>query len=256
MKVAIVGAGNIGSSLVHCLVPKGFRICISNPSVSKLEVLKSKYPSIEITTDNLATLKDASVIFLAVKPYHVETVLKQLAPSLRKDQILISVAAGIGTEKLSAMTQSSGSPVFYVIPNTALSKGESMSLYCCARADETQEGTVTEILSAMGSYQKVDEAGMDAYISLASCGIAYALRYVRAAMCGAVEMGIKPDMAQKVICQTLKGAVALLEDGDAHPESEIDKVTTPGGLTIKGLNAMEAGGFTTSVIEGLKAGRK
>jgi len=255
MKIAIVGAGNIGSSLVNCLAPKGFQISISNPSVSKLEALKSGYPSIETTTDNLETLKDASIIFLAVKPFLVESVLKQLSSSLKKDQIIISVAAGIGTEQLADFTQSSGSPVFYVIPNTAISKAESMSFYCCARADESQEKIVTDLLSLMGSVLKVQEEKMGAYISLSSCGIAYALRYVRAAMCGAVEMGIKPSEAEAIICQTLKGAVSLLEDG-ANPEVEIDKVTTPGGLTIKGLNAMEAGGFTTSVIEGLKASKK
>ncbi|WP_303037550.1 pyrroline-5-carboxylate reductase dimerization domain-containing protein, partial [uncultured Duncaniella sp.] len=89
--------------------------------------------------------------------------------------------------------------------------------------------------------------------SIASCGIAYALRYIRAAMEGSVELGIRAPLAQEMIVQTLIGAASLLQEPGTHPETEIDKVTTPGGLTIRGLNAMEHSGFTSAVINGLKA---
>jgi pyrroline-5-carboxylate reductase len=97
---------------------------------------------------------------------------------------------------------------------------------------------------------------MPAATSLASCGIAYAFRYIRAAMEGGVELGIRADEAKSIVMQTLRGAVDVLEASGAHPEAEIDRVTTPGGLTIRGLNAMEAAGFTHSVIEGLRASTK
>jgi len=254
MKIAIVGAGNIGSSIVQCLAPKGCIISISNPSPQKLESLKGRFPSLETTTDNRVAVRDADVIFLAVKPYLVESILSELAPSLKSNQIIVSCAAGIGVEKLAAWTESCGSPVFHVIPNTAISKGESMSFYCSHRAESSDEAAVESLLGMMGKTLKVNGKEMGAFMALSSCGIAYALRYIHAAMSGAVELGIRPAAAESVICQTLKGAVALLEDG-AHPEVEIDKVTTPGGLTIKGLNAMEAHGFTSSVIEGLKASK-
>ncbi len=90
-------------------------------------------------------------------------------------------------------------------------------------------------------------------MSLSSCGIAYAFRYIRAAMEGGVEMGIYPHVAKEVVLQTLRGAIDLIEANNSHPEVEIDKVTTPGGITIKGLNEMEAQGFTNAVIKGLKA---
>ena len=102
----------------------------------------------------------------------------------------------------------------------------------------------------------IEESAMAAATSLASCGIAYALRYVRAAMEGGVELGIRADEAKRIVMQTLRGAVDVLEANNSHPEAEIDRVTTPGGLTIKGLNAMEAAGFTHSVIEGLRASTK
>jgi len=244
----------MGSSLVQCLAPKGYTISISNPSQPKLDAIKGRFPSVEVCRDNNVAVRGADVIFIAVKPYLVESVLSDLAPSLDSNQIIVSVAAGFGTDKLAALTGRSASPVFYVIPNTAISKGRSMSFWCSARADASDEKTVESLLDSMGKSLKVNEKDMGAYMSLSSCGIAYALRYIRAAMEGAVEMGIKPAAAEAVICQTLIGAASLLEEG-ANPEAEIDKVTTPGGLTIKGLNAMEARGFTTSVIEGLKASK-
>ena len=113
-----------------------------------------------------------------------------------------------------------------------------------------------DIFSAVGKAMIVDEGLMAAATSLASCGIAYALRYIRAAVEGGVELGFRAGDAQKIVMQTVKGAVDILEANGTHPEVEIDRVTTPGGLTIKGLNAMEEAGFTASVIEGLRASIK
>ena len=112
------------------------------------------------------------------------------------------------------------------------------------------------IFNELGEAMLVEEKLIPAGTSLASCGIAYALRYIRAAMEGGVELGFRADDAKRIVMQTLRGAVDILDAGGQHPEVEIDRVTTPGGLTIKGLNAMEAAGFTNSVIEGLRASTK
>jgi pyrroline-5-carboxylate reductase len=109
------------------------------------------------------------------------------------------------------------------------------------------------IFNELGKSYFVPETQLNSLMSLSSCGIAYAFRYIRAATEGGVEMGIYPDVAKQVVLQTLRGAIELLEKNNTHPEAEIDKVTTPGGITIKGLNEMEANGFTNSVIKGLKA---
>ena len=120
---------------------------------------------------------------------------------------------------------------------------------------EALDNIVKDLFSGIGDVMVITEKKLPAYMALSSCGIAYAMRYVRAAMEGGIELGIPAPIAQKVVLQTMLGAIELLKDG-AHPESEIDKVTTPGGFTIKGLNTMERYGFTTSVIEGLKASVK
>jgi pyrroline-5-carboxylate reductase len=109
------------------------------------------------------------------------------------------------------------------------------------------------ILRELGDAMLVEERLMNAGMVLASCGIAYALRYIRAASEGGVQLGFRAAEAQHIVAQTLRGAASLLERPNAHPEAEIDRVTTPGGLTIRGLNAMEQAGFTNAVIRGLLA---
>ena len=109
------------------------------------------------------------------------------------------------------------------------------------------------VFNDLGKALFVEERLLGMGTAMAGCGIAYAMRYVRAAMEGGVELGFKADLSRDIVLQTVKGAVALLEATGHHPEAEIDKVTTPGGLTIKGLNEMEHAGFTSAVVRGLKA---
>lgn len=107
----------------------------------------------------------------------------------------------------------------------------------------------------MGMAMSIKEELMMAGTVLASSGIAFALRYIRAASEGGVELGFYPDQAKEIVLKTVKGAVDLLLTHGSNPETEIDKVTTPGGITIRGLNKMEEEGFTSAVIKGLKASK-
>ena len=143
----------------------------------------------------------------------------------------------------------------FVIPNTAASTLQSMTFIAPVTAMEDALKLITDTFDRVGTTLVVEERQLAAGTTLASCGIAYALRYIRAAVEGGVELGFRADIAQEIVTQTVKGAASLLENG-AHPESEIDKVTTPGGLTIKGLNEMERAGFSAAVVRGLKAGLK
>ena len=148
-------------------------------------------------------------------------------------------------------------PTFLVIPNIAIAQLSSMTFIAPAAAVEQQHvDQVKELFDTMGKSIITDEQHLGAGTTLASCGIAYAMRYIRAASEGGVELGFKADEAKQIVMQTMKGAVELLEATGLHPEAAIDLVTTPGGVTIKGLNEMEHAGFTSSVIRGLKAGAK
>lgn len=235
-------------------------IYVSNPSTAKLMALKEIFPEINITTDNSSAARVADIVVLAVKPWKVAEVIAEIKPHLDYTrQAVASMVGGLGITELSAWLDKDCGvlPATYlIIPNTAIATMSSMTFIASARATKEQERALLDIFNELGVAMLVDEGHIAAGTSLASCGIAYALRYIRAAMEGGVELGFRADDAKRIVMQTLRGAVDILEANESHPEAEIDRVTTPGGLTIRGLNAMEAAGFTHSVIEGLKASTK
>lgn len=229
-------------------------IAVANPSESKLTALSSEIPGLMTTTDNSAAAAGADIVVIAVKPWIVPAVMEQLR-GLLKGKIVISVAAGIEPEELAAMIGSDKTAVFYAIPNTPVSVNAGMIFCCHTNVTESDIRTVEGLLGMLGRCMMVEKRQMQAGMAVASCGIAYAMRYIRAAEQGGVELGLRPAEARRAVMQTLKGAVALLEAGGSHPEEEIDRVTTPGGITIRGLNAMEEAGFTAAVVKGLRASK-
>lgn len=264
MKIAIIGAGNMGGAVARGLAKgslvKRSDIYISNPSISKLEALRAEFPDINTTTDNCSVVANADIVILAVKPWIVESVVNEIKPVLDYSrQAVGSMVGGLGIAQLSEwLDKGDGAlPATYIIiPNTAIATMSSMTFISSARSSTDEDNRLLAIFSELGDAMLIDEGVMPAATSLASCGIAYALRYIRAAMEGGVELGFRADAAKHIVMQTLRGAVDILAANNSHPEAEIDRVTTPGGLTIKGLNAMEAAGFTHSVIEGLRASTK
>ena len=247
--------GAIARGLAHGKVD--VNIAVADLAQDKLDELKAEYNTIEIATDSKAIVADADVVLIAVKPWLVEPVLKGVLPTLDLSrQIILSIAAGVDIATLISWIGNDKAVVFRAIPNTAISILQSMTFVCHnANASAEQVSQVETIFNALGKAAVIEERLMGAATSLCSCGIAFAMRYVRAATEGGVELGIYPNDAKQYVLQTLRGAVELLEATGNNPEVEIDKVTTPGGITIKGLNAMEAHGFTTAVIEGLKASK-
>ena len=260
MKIAIIGAGNIGSALAFGLAQSSIvrteDICISNSHPEKLERIKSVVSGIRTTTDNRVCTKDADIVVIAVKPWKLSPLVDQLKQMLDySKQIVCSMVGGVGLTDLKSLFERNGEvPVlYYLIPNTAIATCESMTFMSSAGATPEQDEQLLRIFQELGDAMLVEERLMNAGLVLASCGIAYALRYIRANTQGGVLLGFSPADAQRIVAQTIKGAASLLSIEGSHPESEIDRVTTPAGLTIRGLNAMERNGFTTSMIEGLMA---
>lgn len=264
MKIAVIGAGNMGGALArglaHGSIVKTSDIYVSNPSTAKLEALRREFLEINTTTNNCEAATAADIIVLAVKPWKVVEVLEEIKPCLDYSrQAVASMVGGLGLEQLSEWLSKGDEQLpatYLIIPNTAIATMSSMTFIASARSSAAQERELLDIFNELGKAMLVEEKLIPAGTSLASCGIAYALRYIRAAMEGGVELGFRADDAKHIVMQTLRGAADILAANDAHPEAEIDRVTTPGGLTIKGLNAMEAAGFTHSVIEGLRASTK
>ena len=230
-------------------------ITVSDPSTQVTE--KFAKMGISVTTDNKLAADSADIVCVVVKPWLVERVLKDIKPELNpKKHILIVIAAGVKSEDIKTWLGENCPPLFLAIPNIAIAEMASMTFIVPIGASEEATRKVVNIFDEMGSTLITDEQHLAAGTTLASCGIAYAMRYIRAASEGGVELGFKADDAKAIVMQTMKGAVELLEASGMHPEAAIDLVTTPGGVTIKGLNEMEHAGFTSAVIRGLKAGAK
>lgn len=260
MKITMIGAGAMGGATVEGLVKTGLYrnddICVSDPSQAVLD--KFVKLGVSVTTDNSVAAAEADVVCVCVKPWLVERVLAGIKDTLEPSrQLLIVIAAGVKEASIGEWLGEQCPPLFLVIPNIAIAELASMTFIVPGAATEPQHTEkVVKIFGAMGETILTDEAHLAAGTTLASCGIAYAMRYVRAASEGGVELGFKADDAKRIVMQTMKGAVAVLEASGLHPEAAIDLVTTPGGVTIRGLNEMEHAGFTSAVIRGLKAGAK
>ena len=249
----------MGGSTVEGLIKgqtfKNEDITVSDPSEAVID--KFAKTGVSVTTDNKLAAETSDIVCVVVKPWLVERVLKGIKAELApRKQLLIVIAAGVSSESIKQWLGESCPPLFLAIPNIAIAEMASMTFIVPVDATEEQTKTVTSIFDEMGQTLITDEQHLAAGTTLASCGIAYAMRYIRAAAEGGVELGFKADDAKKIVMQTMKGAVELLEASGLHPEAAIDLVTTPGGVTIKGLNEMEHAGFTSAVIRGLKAGLK
>ena len=224
MKVAIIGAGNMGGAIARGLaqgtIIPASDVTVADPFSGNLETLQADYPEIRVTTENPKAIEDADIVILAVKPWLIDQILS----------------------------------VIRLIPNTAISERQSMTLIASRNASKEQEQLMLDIFNELGMAMLIPESQMGATTALTSCGIAYVLKYIQAAMQAGIEMGVCPKDAQKMVAQSVKGAAELILNNDTHPSVEIDKVTTPGGITIKGINELDHAGFTSAVIKAIKAG--
>lgn len=254
-KIAIIGGGNLGIAIAEGLLKSGFaqpyQITVTRRTLSRLQSLKDK--GVTVTDNNQAAIEGSEIIIVALKPYNVKEVLEGLKNSFDpKKHIVISVVTGIFLKDLTAIINN-GVPVFRAMPNTAIAIQESVTCLCSTNATDSQINYVTDLFEQLGITISIDEKLMDAATVLGACGIAYALRFIRAATQGGIEIGFDAKTASLIAAQTVKGAAELLLKGNRHPEEEIDKVTTPKGCTIVGLNEMEHQGFSSSLIRGIGA---
>jgi len=256
MQITIIGAGNIGGAIAqglftHKTAKDDIRICLADINEEKLAEATSYCDA--TFTDNTLAVATADIVIVAVKPWLIDIVLDSINPCIdSRSPIIVSIAAGITIDQIQQHLDNTFS-IYRLIPNTAISIAESMTLIASQNTTDEQDAQISRIFGMLGKTLFIPESLMNAATSLTSCGIAYALRYIRAATEGGIEMGFSATQAKEMVAQTLIGAAQLLLKNNSHPEVEIDKVTTPGGITIKGLNAMEEAGFTSAVIKGLKA---
>jgi pyrroline-5-carboxylate reductase len=253
-KIAILGSGNIGVSLAKGLVKSNYatadQITLTRRNISGLTALADQ--GFVVSDDNAAAVAAADVVVLAVLPQQLNNLLSQILPAVDpQKQVFISVASGVSCidirNKIGDAVQ-----VIRAMPNTAIAIGQSMTCVATDNATAENVAEVTRMFETVGAVVKINEDLMTSATALCACGIAFFLRAIRAASQGGVEIGFHADEALKMAVQTAKGAADLLLQMQSHPEQEIDKVTSPKGCTIAGLNEMEHHGFSSSLIKGIK----
>jgi pyrroline-5-carboxylate reductase len=254
-KIAIIGGGNLGTAIAEGLIQSRFvlpkQILITKRNISTLHALERK--GVLISDKNEEGLRYADMVILAVKPFQVNDVLGALKKEFKEEKhLLVSVVTGVSIEHLSSALGKKV-PVVRAMPNTAIAIQQSMTCISAKGASDEQVQYVADIFNQLGKTVRIDEKLMDAATVLGACGTAFAMRYIRANIQGGIEIGFDSATANLIAAQTVKGASELLLIKGAHPEQEIDKVTTPKGCTIAGLNEMEHRGFSSSLIKGLVA---
>jgi pyrroline-5-carboxylate reductase len=254
-KITIIGGGNLGASIADGLIQSEFsrpvELTVTRRNLSQLS--RFSEAGCTVISDNKKAVSNAEVIVLAVKPYNYAEIIKEIKPALNpKKHILVSVITGVWIDDLQKAI-GKPVPVIRAMPNTAIAIQQSMTCLAHAGASPAQIAYIKELFDVLGKTVMIDEKLMDAATVLGACGTAYAMRYIRANIQGGIEIGFDAATATLIAAQTVKGAADLLLQKGTHPEHEIDKVTTPKGCTIAGLNEMEHQGFSSSLIRGLVA---
>lgn len=251
MKITIIGGGNLGSALALGLRESNIeaRITVTRRNVKRISYLLEK--GIDVMSHNVPAIEDADVIILALKPFQIVPVLQEISPYI-KDKLIVSLATGVTISDMQKHIQLPCT-LARAMPNTAIAQRESMTCVSAATdITDAQRETLDLLFNAVGTSIWIDEKLFDAATVLGACGIAYVMRFIRGMMQGGIQIGFDSDTALKIAAQTVKGAATILLNEDTHPESEVDKVTTPRGCTIAGLNEMEHQGFSSALIKGIQ----
>ncbi|WP_170109826.1 pyrroline-5-carboxylate reductase [Xanthomarina spongicola] len=251
-KITIIGGGNLGQSIAHGLLSKNYNPSNITITRNKIELLSNlKLKGLTVTNNNVEAVKNTHIIIIAVKPYKIENVLQQIDSHLKKNAIIVSVVSDYSIESISKNLKTKVS-IIRAMPNTAASVNESITCLATQNASKEELEDVTKIFDTLGDTLLINEQLMDAATVLGACGIAYVLRFIRGMIQGGIEIGFDAQTATNIATQTVRGATELLIKNGNHPEAEIDKVTTPKGCTIAGLNQMEHSGFSSALIKGIK----
>jgi pyrroline-5-carboxylate reductase len=250
MNIQIIGGGNLGVAIAVGLAnySKGNHITITRRNTAQIQHLSQT--GINVSSNNIEKINQADLIILTIKPYQIDTVLNEILPHI-SNKIIASAVSGVSLETLQQKTKGAH-PIVRIMPNIAAQFAESAT--CISFSEQNKEAgeQVVNLFNHLGTAIVIEEKLMDAATVLGACGTAYALRYIRASMQAGIEIGFDAQTALAIASQTAKGAAKMALEEKIHPEQLIDRVTTPQGCTIVGLNEMEHQGFSSALIRGIK----
>ena len=253
MKIAIIGTGNLGYSIAKGLITTNAitSLYLTKRHLESIQEFEG-YKNVTLTTDNTLAVRESDILIFAIQPAHLEFVLKEIAPFLTEKHVLISTVTGFVIPKIETVV---GSETFIIraMPNTAIAVGKSMTCLCSNKVGEKRIKVAEAIFNRLGHTLSIPESQMQAATVVCASGIAFWMRLIRATTQAAIQLGFDAKEAQELAMYTSEGAASLLITNGDHPEQEIDRVTTPKGCTIQGLNEMEHKGLSSSLIQGMVA---
>lgn len=253
MKIAIIGTGNLGSSIAKGLIKnESFTTLYLSDKNTKAVISFDALEHVFVTSDNVLAVENSDIVIFALQPKHIDGVLESVKSKITDNHIVMSVAAGVELARIENIL-GSDKKIIRVMPNTAISIGKSMT---CIAANVTGQDKVPlaqEIFNQLGTTMVIPEDLIQAATVICASGIAFWMRLVRATTQGAIQLGFEAEEAHQLAVQTCFGSASLLIESGRHPEQEIDRVTTPSGCTIEGLNEMEHQGLSSALIQGIVA---
>ena len=253
MKIAIIGAGNLGLSIAKGLITNNTitSLYLTKRNTHSIEDWK-EYGNVHVTSDNQEAVKNSDILIFTVQPSHFENILSDIKDLLTEKHVLISTITGFKIDRMETVI-GSDNYIIRSMPNTAISIGKSMTCLCSNEKGKSRLQLAEAIFNTLGTSIVIEEEHMQAATVICASGIAFWMRLIRATTQGGVQLGFDANEAMKMSMQTALGAASLLIETNSHPEQEIDKVTTPKGCTIEGLNEMEHQGLSSSLIKGIVA---
>lgn len=253
MKIAIIGAGNLGISIAKGILQSNgaTKMYLTKRNTADIERYE-KYGNVTVTTDNKEAVVNSDILIFAVQPLHIGELLKDLKNLLTDKHVIISTITGYSIAQMESILGKDHN-IIRSMPNTAISVGKSMTCICANEKGRKRVELAKAIFNRMGHTMEIPEVQMQAATVICASGIAFWMRLIRATTQGAIQLGFDAKEAQELAMYTCDGAAELLIASGQHPEEEIDKVTTPMGCTIQGLNEMEHQGLSSSLIQGIVA---
>ncbi len=253
MKIAIIGAGNLGLSIATGILNSNGATSMFLTKRNTAEIAKfEKFDNVTVTSNNREAVSKSDILIFAVQPSQFEQILLEVKDLLNEKHVLISTITGVVISKIEKII-GSDHHIIRSMPNTAISVGKSMTCICSNEKGKNRIELAKAIFNRMGHSMEIPEIQMQAATVICASGIAFWMRLIRATTQGAIQLGFDAKEAQELAMHTCNGAAKLLIESGSHPEAEIDKVTTPRGCTIQGLNEMEHQGLSSSLIQGIIA---
>lgn len=252
-KIAVIGGGNIGKAIAKGLVMSGAfnpqQIVITRRKTQMLKRFADQ--GFVVQKDNCDAVTKSDIIIISVLPQQLNDVLDEIKNEIDPSKhIILSVVSGVVTGDILKHIGKKVE-IVRIMPTIAVAIRESMTCIASENAKPETIQKTKDIFDKVGKTIIINEGQMVPATALCACGVAFFLRAIRAASQGGIEIGFHSDEAIMMAAQTAKGASSLLLSSDNHPEMEIDKVTTPEGCTISGLNEMEHKGFSSAMIKGI-----